>query len=198
MISATDLRAGTVFEDGGQIFQVISYEHIKMGRGSANIKVKVKDLKSGATTNKSFISGARVNDINLIKKDIQFLYKDPSTSFGKTQDKSSGQGLAYFMDPDNFEQVGISLDKLSGHEFLKEGENFSLSFYNNEPLSLNLPPKVNLKVTETGPSAKGNSATNVFKDAILENGIKTKVPLFIRTGDIITVDTRTGAYTQKA
>ena len=184
MISVTDLRAGTVFEDAGQIFQVLSYEHIKMGRGSANIKVRAKDLKSGATINKSFISGARVNDINLIKKNLQFLYKDGEN--------------AYFMDPNNFEQVSISLNKLSGHEFLKEGENFSLSFYNNEPLSLNLPSKIKLVVEETGPSVKGNSATNVFKDAILENGIKTKAPLFIKTGDAISIDTRTGAYSEKA
>lgn len=187
MISVTDLRAGTVFEDpsaDGRIFQVISYEHIKMGRGSANIKIRAKDLKSGATTNKSFINGARVNDIRLDKKDLQFLYKDLEN--------------AHFMDPVNFEQVSISLSKLSGHEFLKTGENFSLSFYNNEPLSLNLPSKIKLKVEEAGPSAKGNSATNVFKDAILENGIKTKVPPFIKTGDAINIDTRTGAYSEKA
>lgn len=190
MISVTDLRAGTVFEDEGQIFQVLSYEHIKMGRGSANIKVKVKDLRSRATVGKSFISGARVNDIRLDKKDLQFLYKDPTTS--------SGQGLAYFMDPESFDQISISLTKLTGHEFLKEGENFSLSFYQNEPLSLNLPPKLKIKVAETGPSIRGNSATNVFKDAILENRVKTKVPLFIKTGDRISVDTRTGEYTEKA
>lgn len=184
MISVTDLRAGTVFQDQGRILQVLSYEHIKMGRGSANIKVRAKDLKSGATINKSFINGARVNDIRLDKTDLQFLYKDGES--------------AYFMNPVNFEQVAISLDKLAGHEFLKTGENFSLSFYNNEPFSLNLPPKMNLRVLETGPAAKGNSATNVFKDAMLENGIKTKVPLFIKTGDTINIDTRTGAYSEKA
>ena len=184
MISVTQLRNGTVFEENGEIFQVLSYEHIKMGRGSANIKVKAKDLRSGATLNKSVISGARVNNIRLDKKDLQFLYKDLES--------------AYFMDPNSFEQVGISLDKLLGHEFLKTGENFSLSFYNNEPLSLNLPSKIKLVVEETGPSVRGNSATNVFKDAILENGIKTKVPLFIKTGDAINIDTRTGAYSEKA
>src|SRR3989344_44570 len=136
MISVTDLRAGTVFEEEGKLLQVLSYEHIKMGRGSANIKVKVKDLKSGTTLNKSFINGARVSEINLTKKDLQYLYKDSDT--------------AYFMDPSSFEQISINLGKLSGHEFLKEEENFSLSFYNNEPLSLNLPPKMKLKVLETG------------------------------------------------
>lgn len=184
MISVTELRAGTVFEEEGKLLAVISYEHIKMGRGSANIKVKVKDIKSGATINKSFINGARVNDVRLDKKDFQFLYKDSN--------------YAYFMNPVTFEQIDISLDKISGHEFLKEGENFSISFFENEPLSLNLPPKMKLAVAETGPGVKGNSATNVFKDAILENGIKTKVPLFIKTGDMLSIDTRTGEYTEKA
>lgn len=184
MISVTQLRNGTVFEENGEIFQVLSYEHIKMGRGSANIKVKARDLRSSAIINKSFISGARVNNIRLDKKDLQFLYRDLEN--------------AYFMDPNNFEQVGVFLDKLLGHEFLKTGENFSLSFYNNEPLSLNLPSKIKLVVEETGPSTRGNSATNVFKDAMLENGIKTKVPLFIKTGDAINIDTRTGAYSEKA
>src|SRR3990170_8429733 len=142
MISVTELRSGTVFEEDGKLLQVLSYEHIKMGRGSANIKVKVKDIKSGATINKSFINGARVNDVRLDKKDFQFLYKDSNS--------------AYFMNPVTFEQVDISLDKLEGHEFLKEGENFSISFFENEPLSLNLPPKMKLVVAETGPGVKGN------------------------------------------
>ena len=184
MISVTELRAGTVFEEDGKLLQVLSYEHIKMGRGSANIKVKVKDVKSGATINKSFINGARVSDVRLDKKDFQFLYKD--------------QDNTYFMNPTTFEQIEIALGKLEGHEFLKEGEKFSISFFQNEPLSLNLPPKMKLTVSETGPSVKGNSATNVFKDAILENGIKTKVPLFIKTGDMLSIDTRTGQYTEKA
>ncbi len=184
MISVTELRAGTVFEEEGKLLQVLSYEHIKMGRGSANIKVKVKDIKSGATINKSFINGARVNDVRLDKKDFQFLYKDSNS--------------AYFMNPITFEQVDISLGKLDGHEFLKEGENFSISFFENVPLSLNLPPKMKLVVAETGPGVKGNSATNVFKDAIMENGVKTKVPLFIKIGDMLSIDTRTGQYTEKA
>ncbi len=184
MISVTELRAGTIFEEDGKLLQVLSYEHIKMGRGSANIKVKVKDIKSGATINKSFINGARVNDVRLDTKDIQFLYKDGSS--------------AYFMNPVTFEQVDISLTKLDGHEFLKEGENFSISFFENEPLSLNLPSKMKLVVAETGPGVKGNSATNVFKDAIMENGVKTKVPLFIKIGDMLSIDTRTGQYTEKA
>ncbi len=184
MISVTDLRAGTTFEENGQLFQVLSYEHIKMGRGSANIKVKVKNLKNGATHEKSFINGAKVNNVQVLKKNLQYLYKD--------------QDNCYFMYPDTYEQVSIPLSVVSDHLFLKEGEGFPVSFLNDEPLSVMLPPKMVYKVMETGPAIKGNSATNVFKDAILENDIKTKVPLFINTGDSVRIDTRTGAYSEKA
>lgn len=184
MISVTDLRSGTTFEEDGQLFQVLSYEHIKMGRGSANIKIKVRNVKNGATLEKSYINGAKIKDVHILKKDMQFLYKDSD--------------VAYFMNPNTYEQVSISLKIIPEHIYLKEGENFPVSFLNNEPLSVLLPPKLVFKVIETGPAIKGNSATNVFKDAILENNITTKVPLFINTGDSIRIDTRSGAYTEKA
>lgn len=184
MISVTDLRAGTTYREDGNLYQVLSYEHIKMGRGSANIKVHVKNLNNGSTVDKSYINGARVQDVLITKKELQYLYQDADNAF--------------FMYPDTFEQINIPLFKIDGNAFLKESENFSVSFLDNEPLSVQLPPKMVFKVTETGSSMKGNSATNVFKDAILENGMKTKVPLFISEGEYIRVDTRTGAYTEKA
>jgi elongation factor P len=185
MIGVTELRAGTIFEEQGNLLQVLSYEHIKMGRGSANIKVKVKNIRSGTTIDKSFINGAKVNDVSVFKKDLQYLYKDGEN--------------AYFMNPQTFEQVSISLKVMGsdGH-YLKEGDSFNVSFLDQEALSLNLPPKMVFEVTETAPGVKGNSATNVFKDAVLENGITAKVPLFIKTGDRVRIDTRTGAYTEKA
>ncbi len=185
MIGVTELRSGTIFEDQGNIYQVLSYEHIKMGRGSANIKVKVKNIRSGSTTDKSFINGAKVNELQVIKKDLQYLYKDGEK--------------AYFMNPSTFEQVEVLLKIISYESpYLKEGEIFSVSFLGDEPLSVNLPPKMDFVVEETAPGVKGNSATNVFKDAVLENGLSTKVPLFVKTGDKIRVDTRTGAYSEKA
>lgn len=184
MLSVTDLRNGTIFEDQGQVFQVLSYEHIKMGRGSANIKVKVKNLKTGSTIDKGFINGAKVNNIQVSKKELQYLYKDSE--------------FAYFMNPLSFEQISIPLKKIPEHQFLKEGENFSVSFLEDEALALALPPKMEFRIAETGPSLRGNSATNIYKDAILENGFKTKVPLFINTGDLIRIDTRTGEYSEKA
>lgn len=184
MISVTDLRAGTTYREDGQLFQVLSYQHIKMGRGSANIKVRVKNLNNGSTVDKSYINGARVDNVQINKKEMQFLYKDEESAF--------------FMDQISYQQEQIPLIKIDGYEYLKEGESFTVSFLDNNPLTVQLPPKMVFKVIETGPAIKGNSATNVFKDAVLENGIKTKVPLFISVGELIKVDTRTGEYTEKA
>jgi elongation factor P len=184
MISVTDLKSGITFEEDGQLLMVLSYEHIKMGRGSANIKVKVKNLKSGTTLEKSYINGAKVNDVLVNKTEMQFLYKDDDS--------------AYFMNPVTYDQVSIDLNVIPDHKYLKEGENFIISLLDNRPLSVMLPPKMVFKVVDTGPSFKGNSATNVFKDAILENGIKTKVPPFISANESIRIDTRTGAYSEKA
>jgi elongation factor P len=184
MISVTELRAGTVFEDSGNLFVVLSYEHIKMGRGSANIKVKVKNIKTGATTEKGFINGAKVNPVTVLKRELQYLYKDSDA--------------AYFMDPKTFEQTAVPLKLIDGDEYLKDGINFTVSFLDDEALSVEFPPKMEFKVVETGPGFKGNSTSNLYKDAVLENGLKTRVPLFIDIGDKIRIDTRTGAYTQKA
>lgn len=183
MISVTDLKRGTLFEDEGQIYQVLNYEHIKLGRGSATIKVKVKNVRSGATTERGFINGAKVNPVSVARRELQYLYKDSD--------------FAYFMDPKSFEQILAPLTQVE-HGYLKDGMNFFVNFLDNQPLSVELPPKMEFKVEETGPSIRGNSATNIYKDAILENGIKTKVPLFINIGDTVRIDTRTGDYSEKA
>ncbi len=184
MISVTELRAGTTYEEDGTYLVVLSYEHIKMGRGSANIKVKVRNLKTGSTTEKGYTNGAKVSNVPVLKKEMQYLYKDDTEVF--------------FMDPQTFEQVGVPINLVPSHMYLKEGETFPVSFIEGKPLDVLLPPKMVFKVVETAPGAKGNSATNVFKEATLENEIKTKVPLFIQVGELIRVDTRTGAYTEKA
>lgn len=184
MISVTELRAGTIYEEQGVLLQVLTYEHIKMGRGSANIKVKVKNLRTGSTTEKSFINGARVNNVHIVKRDLQFLYMDDDT--------------AYFMDPESFEQIGVPFTVIDEPKFLKEGETYNISFHEDEALTINFAPKIEFLVTDTGPSVKGNTVSNAFKDAVLENGFKTKVPLFINVNDKIRIDTRTGAYSERA
>lgn len=184
MISVTELRAGTIFEESGNLFLVLSYEHIKMGRGSANIKVKVKNIRQGSTTEKGFTNGAKVNNVQVFKRDIQYLYKDGEFS--------------YFMDPNSFEQISVPLS-LIGNDlpYLKEGESYNISFLDKEALTLNLPPKMDFTVTEADPGVKGNTASNIYKDAVLDNGLRARVPLFIKAGDKVRIDTRTGDYSQK-
>jgi elongation factor P len=185
MIGVTELRAGTTYEEDGASLIVLSYEHIKTGRGSANIKVKVRNIKTGTILDKSYINGAKVQDVQVLKREMQYLYKDDEA--------------AYFMDPNTFEQISILLKIIPNeHVYLKEGETFPVSFLKGEPISVLLPPKMAFRVEEAAPGVKGNSATNVFKDAILENGLTVKVPLFITSGEVIRVDTRTGAYSEKA
>lgn len=184
MIGVTELRAGIIFEETGNLYQVLSYEHIKMGRGSANIKVKVKNLKNGSTTEKSFINGAKVADVMVLKRDVQYLYSDSDFS--------------YFMDPRSFDQVSVPLSLVgTDSAYLKEGESYNVSFLRDEAIALNLPPKMDFEVAEADPGVKGNSASNIYKDAVLDNGLRVRVPLFIKAGDKVKVDTRTGEYSQK-
>lgn len=185
MISVTDLRPGVAFEESGQILKVVSYEHTKLGRGSASIKVKVKNLRTGSVVDKSFINGAKVKEASLQKKKYQYLYKDSES--------------VYFMDESTYEQITIPVAKLGDDiVYLKEGSEAQLLFIDDEALSLEVPPKMEFVVLETGPNEKGNSATNIYKEAILENGLKVKVPLFMKEGDRVVVDTRTGEYSERA
>lgn len=185
MIGVQDLRAGVIFEENGQLYQVLSYEHIKMGRGSANIKVKVKNVRQGSTTEKGYTNNAKVNNVQVFKRDVQYLYKDGE--------------LAYFMDPNSFEQISVPLKIVGENEtnYLKEGESYNISILNDEILALNLPPKMDFTVAEADPGVKGNTASNIYKDAVLDNGMKARVPLFIKAGDKVRIDTRTGEYSQK-
>ena len=184
MISVTDLKPGIAYEEDGQILRVLSYEHIKLGRGSASIKVKVKNLHTGSVTEKSFINGAKVKEANLAKRKLQYLYRDAHD--------------AYVMNGETYEQIQIPLATLgSDSQYLKEGTDITILFIDDEPLSLELPPKLDFEITETGPDLRGNSATNIFKEAVLENGLKVKVPLFMKVGDRVIVDTRTGQYSER-
>jgi elongation factor P len=184
MISVTELRAGRTFEDEGEPFLVLKYEHVKLGRGTANIKVKVRNLRTGAIIEKTFISGARVQEISTIKRKLRYLYQE-------------GRNF-YFIDPKNFEQFEIPEESISDQvAYLSEGVEVEILFWNGKPLSLELPPKMEFTVVETGPGVRGDSATNIYKSATLNNSLKIKVPLFINEGDKILVDTRSGEYVER-
>src|SRR3990167_9352220 len=184
MINTTELRAGTTLKEGGEIFEVISYQHTKIGRGSANIKIKARNLKTGLQVEKSFTSGAKVEEAETKKKKLQYLYKDNQ--------------LAIFMDTSSFEQFPISLSMLGEKEkFLREGEIYEVLTSEDVVLNVELPKLITLGIAETGPGVKGDTVSNVFKDAILENDLKVKVPLFINIGDKVKVDTRSGEYVER-
>ena len=185
MISVTDLRAGTVFEDRGEYFLVTSYEHIKMGRGSGTVKVRVKNLASGATVDKSFQTGARINDVQLLRKAVQYLYRDGANF--------------HFMDTVTYEQFSLPQNLVLEYaKYLKEEMGITLFVIADRPMYIELPKIVDYRVTQTGGSAKGNTVGAAQKDAILENGLSVKVPLFIKTGEVIRVDTRSGQYVERA
>ncbi len=184
MLNATELRAGTVFREGKELFQVITYEHNKMGRGSGTIKVKVKNLRSGSTTEKSFITGARVDDALVEKKKVQYLYND-GTSYN-------------FMDPVSFEQFSLTPQVLGDSaKYLKEGMEVTLLVFEEESLGLELPISIVYEIKETGPEEKGNSVSNVYKEALLDNDLIVKVPMFMHAGERVKVDTRNGQYVER-
>ena len=184
MISVTALRAGTVFEENGEPYLVLKYEHTKMGRGTANIKVKIKNLKSKSVTEKTYISGAKVAEANTIKRKLQYLYRE-------------GDRFA-FMDPKSFEQFSLPSEVIADQvKFLQEGALVDVLFHEDTALSIELPPKMEFVVAETGPGVKGNSATNIYKPATLNNGLTISVPLFVKVGEKILVDSRTGEYVER-
>lgn len=184
MLNVNDLRNGAVFKEDNQILQVLTYEHIKMGRGSGTIKVKVRNLKTGSVTERSFITGARVDEADVSKVKVQFLYGDGE--------------IFNFMDPVSFEQFSLPASVVGDQaKFLKDGLEVNLIVSGDEALGLEIPNTLIYAISDTGPGEKGNTVSNVYKDATLYNGLVVKVPMFIKTGDKVKVDTRTGQYVER-
>lgn len=184
MINVNDLRNGTVFKEEQELWQVVNYEHIKMGRGSGNIKIKAKNLKTGSIIEKSFITGARVEGADVEKKKAQFLYKDGESYF--------------FMDPVSFEQFSLTEDIVGDQsKYLKDSLEVLLLVSDEAALGMEIPNSLVYEITETGPGERGNTVSSVFKDANLDNGLTVKVPMFTKVGDKIKVDTRTGEYVER-
>lgn len=186
MINSTDLKNGTTFLRNGKPYKVIEYSLIKMGRGGATVKLRVRNMENGSVEPVSMSSNVKVDEVVTTKKRLQYLFKDNST--------------ITFMDPNTFEQIEIPLTVIESElPFIKEGDNVDVLFWDNDkPLSVDISPKVVLKVIETDPGVKGNTVSNLYKPAKLENGITIKVPLFINAGELIRVDTRTSEYIERA
>ncbi len=181
MIDVNDLRKGVIFEYDGSLFRVLEYTHHKPGRGNAIIRVKMRNIRTGSTLEKTFNSGDRVQDVRLDYHNVQYLYKDGD--------------MFYFMDAETFEQPAIP-GSLVGESagFLKEGMEVKLTFYQSEPLDIELPTSVDLKVVHSEVAVRGDTATGVTKKVVVETGATVDVPIFVKEGDTIRVDTRTGSY----
>jgi elongation factor P len=181
MIDVNDLRKGITFEYDNQLFKVVEYSHHKPGRGNATIKIKARNLKTGANIEKTFQSGDRVQDVRLDFHNVQFLYTDGE--------------FYHFMDNETFDQPAMRDDILGeAAGFLKEGMECKLTFYDGAPLDIELPSSVDLKVTAAETAIRGDTATGVTKKVKVETGILVQVPNFVKEGDTIRVDTRTGEY----
>ena len=181
MIDVNELRKGVTFEFDDQIFKVLDYSHNKPGRGNATIRTKLRNLRTGATIDRTFQSGERVQDIRLDHHQVQYLYHDGN--------------LYYFMDTETFEQPALNADVLAENaQYLKEGLQVKLTYYQDEPIEVELPTAVELNVVESEAGVRGDTATGASKLVTTETGLKVQVPLFVNVGDTIKVDTRTGEY----
>jgi len=181
MIDVNELRKGVTFELDGNLYKVLDYEHNKSGRGNATIRIKARNMRTGSTIEKTFISGNRVQDVRLEYQNVQYLYNDGT--------------FYYFMNTQTYEQPAVRLDLIGeAVGFLKEGLEVKLTFYHDEVIDVELPTSVDLLITSASVAVKGDTATGVTKRVTVETGVEVDVPIFVNEGDTIRVDTRTGAY----
>ena len=181
MISAGDFRNGVTFEMDGNVVQIIEFQHVKPGKGAAFVRTKIRNVISGAVTEKTFSPTEKFPTAFVERKDMQYLYQDGD--------------LYYFMDNETYENIPISADTLGDNfKFVKENMVCKIMSYKGSVFGVEPPNFVELEVTESDPGVKGDTATNVTKKATLETGAVIQVPLFINEGEKIQVDTRTGEY----
>ena len=185
MVVAGDFKNGVTFELDGQVMQVVEFQHVKPGKGAAFVRTKMKNVITGAVTERTFNPTEKFENAYVERKDMQYLYNDG--------------GLYYFMDEETYEQVPLDANKLSDNfKFVKENTVCKIISYKGNVFGVEPPFFVELEVTDTEPGVRGDTATNVTKSATLETGAQINVPLFIEEGDMIRVDTRTGEYMERA
>lgn len=184
MISTGELKKGVAIELDGKPYQVLDYQHIKMGRGSAQVRMKLRDIRSGAIIEHTVQAGSKFPRARVERRPMQYLYSDGD--------------FYHFMNTETFEQVAVAADKVGeAVKFLRENDVVEVVLYGDEVIGLELPPTVELTVVETEPGVKGDTATSATKPATLETGLVVQVPLFIDTGMRIKVNTETGEYVER-
>jgi len=185
MISTGEIKRGITIELDGTLYQIVEFQHIKMGRGSAQVRMKLRNVRRGDLIEKTFQAGDRFARARLEHRNVQYLYKDGDHY--------------HFMDTQSFDQIALSADQLGdATKYLTDGMVVTLSEYEGDPIGVELPASVVLKVAEVEHGLKGDTATGANKPATLETGLRVNVPLFVNQGDKIKVDTRTGEYLERA
>ena len=181
MISTGELRKGVAIELDGELWQILDYHHIKMGRGSAQVRITLRNIKRGQTIERSFQAGTKWPRASMEKRPVQFLYRD-------------GDDF-HFMDTDTYDQFILRTDQLGEtSQYLKDGMTLDRTTYQGETIGVELPVTVDLRVADTEPGFAGDTAQGARKAATLETGLVVQVPLFVSEGDVVRVDTRTGEY----
>lgn len=185
MATTQDIRKGLTIDFKNDLYTIVDFQHVKPGKGGAFIRTKLKSVTTGKVIDQTWNSGETINPVRVARKKYQFLYKD-----------DNGYN---FMDQNTFEQVTLDEEMVTGHEFLKEGQEVEISFHSetDKPLSCELPPFVVLEITYSEPGVKGDTANNPMKKATLETGAVIHVPLFVESGIKIKVDTRNGEYVER-
>lgn len=183
-LSITNLKKGTLFQWEGEPFRVVEYNQKVMGRGGSIVNVRIKSLLDGKVLEKTFKGNEQLDSADVSTQTVQYLYNDGSHFF--------------FMNGDTFDQFEVAADLVGdGAGYLKEGDVVALQFFNDHPINVELPKNVPLKVVYTENVVKGDTTSSVLKSAELETGITVKVPAFIKQGDVISIDTSTGAYRER-
>ncbi|MBI2854933.1 MAG: elongation factor P [Chloroflexi bacterium] len=184
MISSGELKKGMAIELGGELYQVVDFQHIKLGRGSAQMSLKLRNMRDGHTIERAFQSTEKFNKAYVEYRPVQYLYND--------------RDLYHFMDTKSYDQMALSKSQLGDAvKYLKEQMSLELLMHNDEPIGVELPTAVDLKIIETPPGFRGDTAASGTKPAKVETGITVNVPLFVNANDTIKVDTRTGQYLER-
>ncbi len=184
MINVNDFKTGVTISYEGNIYQVLDFQHVKPGKGAAIVKAKLKNLRTGAIAEQTFNAGIKIPTAHINKQQMQYLY-------------SSGT-IYSFMNMETYEQIDIDESQIKNEvKYLKEGLEVYITFYEQEMLGIELPEKIDYKITSTEPAIKGNTATNATKDATIETGLLVRVPLFIDEGEEIIVSTKDGKYVSR-
>ena len=181
MAEVQQLRRGNIIEEDGQLWRVLEHQHIKMARGGATIRLKVRNLRTGSTVEKTYNNSARINDVRLDSADVEYLYNDGE--------------LYYFMNTETFEQMALTPETLEGIlEYLVDNQVVSLESYEGEPINISLPTTVDLEVTWAEAAVAGDTANTPAKQVEVSTGYKLQVPMFVQEGEVIRIDTRDGTY----